>query len=489
MNRLMVIASVLVALLVLSGGVYYAFYTGDSDDDEKAPVFVPGPFDFNWTIPNTTYYHFAGALDAREWYENLSANLTGDNAPFWANGTYYGIGTHTFEPTIGVTSTGTLFMSSHNGLGEGTHVIRSKDQGQTWEDVTPNPNIVRNSNDPYIYVDPWTDRVVKFDMHALLGMTMEYSDDEGDTWETLMTRPVSGLYTPQDHQTIASMPPPPGFPMTLYDTVYVYSINTGLQGGGVGGSYGSTSIDGGSTWDVEKPHYQIGQSPASGLSGHLVGANDGKIYRGQPAGDYQPAMYRSTNGGMWWTEHIITTETGTQTHEIAIGVDEANNVHAFWIGADNMPYYSNSLDFGDTWCDPMMVAPPGVGECGFPSIAGGADGRCAFTYIGLNEEGTGWSGYLGVITDAWNEHPLITTVAVNQPEDPLDTSDDCGFRRCGGFGDFIDICIDPDGRPWAALANNRYEDAGIVGIYTHGPALRGDIGSLPVLPVGGPSTI
>ena len=45
----------------------------------------------------------------------------------------------------------------------------------TYDPLLPVPN----SNDPYVYVDKWTDRIMKFDMHALLGMTVEWSDNEG----------------------------------------------------------------------------------------------------------------------------------------------------------------------------------------------------------------------------------------------------------------------------------------------------------------------
>jgi len=471
---------VLIIMMGMTGGVYFTFYTSEDSDE---PEMETGPFDFDEPIPGTTFYHFDGGVDALNY--NDTDVLTGDNIPFWAQGTYYGIGTTTFEPTIGVTSTGSLFITSYKGTGGGTHIIRSQDQGQTWDDMGPF-NQVYNSNDPYLYVDPWTDRIVKFDMHALLGMTIEFSDDEGETW--IGPNAVTDM-SPQDHQTIASMPPPAGFPRPmLYDTIYVYSINTGLQGGGVGGSYGTNSFDGTLTWDhPEKPHYEVGKPPASGLSGHLVGANDGSIYRGQPSTE-GPAAYRSLDGGYTWTEHTITNGE-TQTHEVAIGTDEANNVHAFWIGKDNKPYYSNSRDHGETWREPIMVAPPHVNGTGFPTLAGGADGRAAFAYIGDTHNGSDWSGYLGVVTDAFSEQPLITTVAVNTPDDLLDTSPDAGYRRCGGFGDFIDICIDPDGRPWVAMAHNPAGEIGIVGTYSVGPALRGELDYLEPLPLGGHDTL
>jgi len=476
----------LVALLVLSGltgGLYVTFFWPEEDEEE--PAQVPGPFDFNETIPETTHYHYGGSENAIG--SDNDSLLTGNNTPFWVEGTYYGIGTTTFEPTIGVTSNGYLFMTNYGGTGRGTHIIRSMDQGESWDDMGP-WNQAYNSNDPYLYVDPWTDRVVKFDMHALLGMTLEYSDNYGESWTGPI--PVTGE-SPQDHQTIASTPVPDNYFLPVaHETIYVYSINTGLQGGGVGGSYGENSFDGGHTWNhPEVPHYEVGKPPASGLSGHLVGSEDGSIYRGQPA-QGGPAAYRSMDGGFTWTEHVISGETGSQSHEVAIGTDEANNVHAFWIGADNQPYYSNSQDHGDTWRDAIMVAPPGVNGTGFPTVAGGADGRAAFAYIGNTLNGTGWSGYLGVVTDAFAEEPLFTTVAVNDPEDPLDTTENCGYVRCGGFGDFIDICIDPNGRPWAAMAHNPSGETGIVGTFVTGPSLRGDLDYLPPLEhQGGPSTL
>ena len=56
--------------------------------------------------------------------------------------------------------------------------------------------------------------------------------------------------------------------------------------------------------------------------------------------------------------------------------------------------------------------------------------------------------------------------------------------RCGGFGDFIDIEIDDEGRPWVALANNPNGEIGIVGTMNLGVALYGDLRLLPELPEG-----
>jgi hypothetical protein len=93
-----------------------------------------------------------------------------------------------------------------------------------------------------------------------------------------------------------------------------------------------------------------------------------------------------------------------------------------------------------------------------------------------------------VITDAFAEQPLITTVQLNEFGDPLDRTPGCGYNRCGGFGDFIDILIDQYGRPWFGLSHN-IVDEGIYGSMMLGPTLRGPVTNLTALPVGGPQTL
>jgi len=477
-------------------------------EDKRTIIEEPGIFDFGRPQPITTWYHYAGtvaepwAVDATDpsavLSSNISANLTGANIPYFTNATYYGTGFDTFEPTIGVTSSGSIFFTNYNGAGDGTHIIRSQDKGQTWEDVGPflggdegGSGQTLNSNDPYIYVDKFTDRLVKFDMHALAVINVEYSDNDGETWST--PYPTQGYAVPQDHQSIASMPHPNAI---SGEVVYVYCINTGSP---AAGAQCSRSLDGGRVWDAQQPGYPTGTAQCSGLHGHVAGGMDGSVYRGNPSCD-GPAVYRSLDGGYTWTEHTITTEIGMQqgwhSHEVATAVDEGGNVHATWIGVDMMPWYAYSRDQGDTWSNPMMIAAPEVQETGFPTIFAGDEGRVVLGYIGevndveTNASNSGWSGYMAIMTDAFADNPLITSVAVNSPDDPLDITSDCGNVRCGGFGDFIDVEIDDEGRPWIALSHNAAgSDEAIIGILTEGPTLYGDLTYLEELLEGGPSTL
>lgn len=481
-------ATTLVILLLFA-----PFISGCFAKPAPPPQQQPSPFSDLPELGNTTFYHFTNSSDAtlaENYIVNATMILNGSNSPIFALGTYYGIGMTTFEPTIGITSAGNIYMSSWgNGVAGSTAIVQCSGligmtelSGYACEDVYSALLPVANSNDPYVYVDPWTDRIMKFDMHALLGMTVEWSDDEGASW----TGPtVATGWSVQDHQTIASSP----YPALLHPTTWVFCVN---------GNYPypicSTSNDGGATWGPEVPGAPTNCN-SGGLTGHMVGSNNGNFYRGNPSCDGESySIYRSTNGGLTWSEHRLPTEsTGTADtwnfEEAQVYPDEEDNVHAMWMGLDNMPYYSYSLDEGDTWSDPLMVAPPGLNGTGFPVIAAGSEGRVALGYIGTTGDGV-WHGYMTVMTDSFSDQPLMTTVMVNDPSDPLDSQKaDCGYDRCGGFGDFIDILIDEDGRPWFGLAHNDGGEIGILATLAEGPSLRGEHGPLPPLPLGGPSTL
>ena len=446
-------------------------------------------------ITNNTWYHYPGAVNALSAPHiiNGTSILQGENVPMCTKGTYYGIGFSTFEPTIGITSADNLYMTSWgNGPGGSTAIIRCTDMIEmvdvsSYSCENTYQGAVANSNDPYVYVDRWTDRIMKFDMHALAGMTVEWSDDEGETWGPFGLASFATGYSVQDHQTIASSP----YNAAFHETTWVFCVNGNWQS-----PLCSTSNDGGLTWGPEVPGAPVNCN-SGGLTGHMVGANDGNFYRGNPSCDGEGySIYRSTNGGLTWTEHELPTDvTGMADtwnfEEAQVYPDEENNLHAMWMGADDLPYYSYSFNQGDSWSAPLMVAPPGLNGTGFPAVAAGDSGKVAFAYLG-DTGGDTWNGYISIMTDSFSETPLITTVQVNEFGDPLSLEADCGYNRCGGFGDFIDILVDNHGRAWFGLSHNignNLQDEGIYGTTMVGPSLRGSIAPLNILPEGGPKTL
>jgi len=470
--------TVLISMSMLAG----CFGSNDSGGEivEEDPFFT-----FKDQLGNNTWYHYPGGLNAM----NNTSALGGDNIPFLSAGSYYGIGMSTFEPTMGITSAGNLYMASHgNGPSGSTAVVQctgltsmTADLDYSCQNVYGPVLPVANSNDPYIYVDPWTDRIMKFDMHALLGMTVEWSDNEGDSW---VGPTVATGYSVQDHQTIASSP----YPALLHETLWVFCIN-----GNFPFPVCAASQDGGATWGPELPGAPI-DCQSGGLSAHLIGAENGFFYRGQNGCDGSGySMYKTEDGALTWSEHVLPTEvSGTadtwNAEEAQVSVDDDSNVYAMWMGIDNLPYFSYSLDDANTWSEAQMIAPSHLEGTGFPVIIAGDAGKVAFGYVGTTGDGL-WHGYISMMTDAFNETPLITTVMVNEPNDPLDDeSPTCGYERCGGFGDFLDMQIDANGRVWFALAHNP-TNSGIYGSLTMGPSLRGEVLPLSEMAAGGPQTL
>lgn len=393
-----------------------------------------------------------------------------------ATGTYYSIGDTTFEPTIGATSEG-LFMTSFAGLGAGTVIRRSLDHGQTWDDATPRTitgaKLIPNSNDPYLYVDQSTDRVYDFDMCLILsGFCVAYSDDHGDTWFT--TSIATGFAPALDHQSMASTPAPEGQTVG-YPNYLTFCVNRGPT---IAGAWCSTSLDGGIVWAPLVPGFPVTSQQCSGLHGHVTGDPYGNFYRGNPSCS-GPAVYKSSDGGFTWSEHTIAN-MGVNGHEIATATDEVGNVYALWM-TDNLPYISISTDGANTWSEPKPVGPEGATLAGFPTIEAAGEGRAAFSFIATFENQTeeqDWHAYIGLVHDTNLTYELVQ---VNDHSDPLDSGRQCGLIRCGGFGDFIDIAIDHEGRPWAALAHNLHGETGIVGTLRTGHSLwTGEpLGELP----------
>ena len=482
-------AAVVLVILMLTSSLAGCF-----GEEEVEEVIEKSPFDFDKDIPYTTWYHYSGGINALNMTAineaNITANLTGNNIPIWSEGSYYSIGKTTFEPTIGITSQDNIYMSSYgNGPAGSTAIVQCSGLFEmknisdyscvdSYSPLIPVPN----SNDPYVYVDKWTDRIMKFDMHALLGMTVEWSDNEGASW-SLPTPATS--YSVQDHQTISSSP----YPAVLHQTTWVFCINGNWEA-----PLCSTSFDGGNSWSPEVPGAPLGCG-SGGLSAHLEGAENGNFYRGNAGCTGEGySIYRSTDGGFTWTEHPLPTEvSGTadtwNAEEAQVAIDEENNVHAMWMGADDMPYYAYSRDDGDSWSDAMMIAPPiGLKGTGFPVVTAGGGGRVAFGYVGDTGDDM-WNGYLTVATDVFNENPLFTTVQINSDDDPLDTTEACGYNRCGGLGDFLDMGVDQYGRPWFGLSHNSAGDVGIFSTIANGPSLRGEYGPLESIPLGGNNTL
>ncbi|HWG91489.1 MAG TPA: sialidase family protein, partial [Candidatus Thermoplasmatota archaeon] len=410
----------------------------------------------------------AGATPTGEALLGADASGQGSNASGVVGASRY-TGSRSFEPTLGVDAEGRVFFGSYKpGLPYFGLLRRSDDQGKTWKDVTPNlagvVSLPPNSNDPYVHVDPDTDRIFLSDLQALQCSTLSFSDDAGATWTHNPVGCGHPVTAPiHDHQTVFTARPrtvtPVGYPNVVY-----YCVNRQVE------TACATSLNGGLSFGPLRPLVIEGITNAGetgvicigGHTAHGTSGPDGTAYL--PTGQCEsfPIVAITKDDGLTWTVVRITKDVRVYGHEVAFAVDEAGNAYAFWIGKDDhLPYLAVSKDGGYTWGKPLMVAPPGVGTADFPTIAAGADGRIAFAYYGtaaakpyadMGPEDT-WNTYIGITTDALAATPTIITVTANDPADPV-ARGVCGGTRCNNaVGDFIDIVIDGEGRPWAAFVD------------------------------------
>jgi hypothetical protein len=406
------------------------------------------------------------------------------------------------EPTIAVTSKNVAFYPSiefdaAGGLLARTEIYRSRDNGTTWQEVTPQlggQDMPPQSLDPYVYADPITDRVFTIDLYVGCSWLI-WTDNEGATWTH---NPIACGVPVNDHQTLfsgrATVLPTVGYgPSILY-----YCNNQ------VADVACTHSTDGGLTWAPGQNPFLGIRTPAEGgqpgicggLHGHgHASAVDGIVYL--PKGHCGEAWVAvSRDNGLTWSQVLVDRTVGFDGHEAIVSTDAKGNAYYFFLDRQTYPRLSISRDQGRTWSAPMNVSVPGLTAAKFPSIVAGDEGRLAFLYVGTtNPYGFGtnsdervdatWNAYVGFSLNALDEEPVFVTTTPHPLEDPLKRGDCRG--RCQGMYDFLDITINPQtGQVWTALvdlcndecarpegsAGDRITSRGAVGVQTGGARLR-----------------
>ena len=129
------------------------------------------------------------------------------------------------EPTLGVTNKGSVFYTGMNTAPFRPEVMRSKDDGSTWEIVSPKQggkSVHATTQDPYTYVDDKTSRVFTIDYAGCF--LSSYSDDEGESWTTA---PPVGCGYNFDHQSLFAGPPVTSTPRDYPNVVYLCTAGFG----------------------------------------------------------------------------------------------------------------------------------------------------------------------------------------------------------------------------------------------------------------------
>lgn len=373
----------------------------------------------------------------------------------------------TGEPSLGLTSDGSLFLypafdppaiAPLVGQFSGMGIARSQDGGQSFTRHTSNvgpANYHPYTADPFMYVDPHTDRVFIEDLliPPFNCANLSFSDDGGETW----TQTLAGCFV-WDHVGWASGPPAvssPSYPVVIQRCAITYvattlaSTATGCQ----------KSLDGGMTWELPgEPAFMFDQdgqpyvpSTCHGAAHHPFVDHRGWTWLARIWCDGNPWVAVSKDEGATWTQHQIGTGAAAW-HDVGVGVDTNGTVFAFWIDEDLRPVLAVSHDDGLSWSAPIDVAPPGVTAAGMANIQPGGVGKAAFTY-GVEIEGA--SGTHAVAAAGYGldmESPRFHSAIATMPDDPLNDGG-CSEGLCSGQADFLDAAIGPDGAPWGSFSH------------------------------------
>ncbi|HUR26403.1 MAG TPA: sialidase family protein [Candidatus Thermoplasmatota archaeon] len=386
-------------------------------------------------------------------------------------------GVDSAEPTIGIASDGTVFHYPAAVVDRdlpGTPAVRfltgvsvSYNEGEDWRVLLPTagPTVPTHqvSLDPYLYLDPTTDRLFADDLFSPNCSVLSISDDLGQTWTN-----TAGGCSETDHQTIFAGPPVTSMTVGYPNILYRCSINYVALDGSSTASTCTKSLDGGLTSvPTGEPLYVTRAEDlpdvCSGAVGHGTAGPDGTVYI--PKGTCSEAMLFISHdeGATWDGVQVSDTDMAAGEHDAGVGVDAAGNVYYFWIGLDRLPYLAVSRDGGASWGEPFMVGPPGLQQAHLPAAQAAGVGKVAFAYLGsfdapsLQDASddsayaeTTWHQMVGLTVDALVDDPTFLTASATPADDPIAVGA-CNAVRCNNaVKDFIHLEIGPDGTPWVA---------------------------------------
>ncbi len=395
-----------------------------------------------------------------------------EGIPLELNFTFTDTGVDGPEPSIGITSSGCMFFVAM------AKVMRSCDAGESWEDVA-NYASAPTTSDPYLWVDPVTDRIFNIQMVGLATTWIGWSDDDGDNW--LGNPHDSGPIPLNDHIKLASGPWTDSGYGVIGQGNPTYSEAVYFCYNKLAGIFCYTSFDGGQSFEVGGQIYGLATTNG-GLHGAITTAPDGTVYL--PPRVSTPTVLVSKDSGLTWDTKTMGTDAGTPDprKNTEVGTDSESNAYHIWTGADFGVYLSRSTDSGETWeQESIRLSPNEIISTTFPQIDAGDPGRIAVTYLGsenssvLGEtdlDGNPWNGnghlapanvryylYVTFSLNALDENPVFHTKRISQ--DPVQigaiclNSGDC--RDIGGSNrnllDFNDLTIDLQGRVYIAFAD------------------------------------
>ncbi|MEA3137041.1 MAG: hypothetical protein QOJ26_1308 [Thermoplasmata archaeon] len=437
---------------------------------------------------------------------DITGNRTGGVAPGLEGPmsvVLHKVGKNGGEPNIGITSDGSVFVTS-GGL-----TMRSQDHGASWTEVfnltafwgplydpealpnswpvpvcgtvpslplvgCPQPDQVRGltrSSDPMLWVDTDTDRVFTDHMTGLYCSKLFFSDDIGESW---VPSPVDCGVPVNDHQKIATArygpaaaPPTDG----IYPNVVYYCYNKLVS------TNCAVSLNGGLSFQYDRPVTIANtndeaqpslMSECGGINGHPAPHPDGTMFVPMTLGCSAPNVGVSEDNGLTWAVRAGPTDHGANEIDPDITVTPDGTAYMLYRGDDEIQYLVRSPDKFRTWEGPWRVTPYGVNSTVFAGITSQEDGRIAMAFLGTRDwtgdpseaaNETRWHLWTVFSYDAAAQEPHFRAIQVTPEEEPVQIG--CvwlggGGNPCRNMLDFIDMASDRDGRPMVVFTDGCY---------------------------------
>jgi hypothetical protein len=346
-------------------------------------------------------------------------------------------GAQGMEPMLAVNRRGTLFMgmATEKGLYEDpgrltgtaeTSLLRSRDDGRTWDRI-PLPGGI-DPSEGFPYMDPVTDRlfVTSVGVDARnCGQPVIHSDDEGANWTVAEGRPGCSPATAGDWPKIFSGPFKGKAPGSYPTAVYVCNFIPNIL---VAASIGCwRSDDGGDhfafTGFLPTINGLCKAGDAEGGTGATIVHGSGRVLAN---GDVvvpltvcgYPAVVRSSDEGKTWTgiatggrsvglEDILAGREGIvlgvtdHVWSENLAIDDHDNLYFAYI-RDGV-HLMVSRDGGRSWRQLGIVTPPSIVHAIVVSVTARGRGEVALSYYATPDKGDAF-GARDMNWRAWMTH-------------------------------------------------------------------------------------